>query len=59
MKNELLEGNRRGDDDDQSDPDHEANVAGAPARHLEMEMERHVMDWMRQTPIHGFIDEYG
>ena len=36
MKNELLEGNRRGDDDDQSDPDHEANVAGAPARQLEV-----------------------
>ena len=35
MKNELLEGNRRGDDDDQSDPDHEANVAGAPARQLD------------------------
>ena len=56
---EFLDGNSRDDHDDQYDPDHKANVAGAPARHLEMEMVRHVMDWMRQTPIHGFIEEYG
>ena len=42
MEYEFLDGNPRGDDDDQYDPHHKANVASAPPRQLEME--RHVMD---------------
>ena len=35
---EFLDGNCRADPNCQYDPDHKANVASAPARHLEMEI---------------------